>query len=652
MSAIFGVYNLNGKPVPPHSLAEMSDILSHRGTDSAGVWSNEAVGLGHRMLWTTPESLQEQVPKSIDGGDLTITADARIDNREELLNQLDYKFSKNVSDSEIILAAYEKWGKDCPAKLLGDFVFAIWDRRQKHLFCARDHFGVKPFYYYKSENCFAFASEIKALFSLAEVPRSMNEDSIADYLIGNYDDKAATFYQQILRLPPAHSLSVASESMCLQSYYSLDPNRELRLASNEDYAEGLREIFTEAVRCRMRSALPVGSKLSGGLDSSSIACVARNLLAARGSDLLPTFSLVYDRIKECDERQYINHVLAQGGFQPHFMAGDKHTPLNNLEAIARHTDRPAMGPGHSTLWELYKTIGEAGVRVIFDGHDGDSAVSYGYKYLDELAQAGRWLTLAVEARELAPIFSMSARKIVAAYVKQYRWRPFLRKHSGFKRIDNIGQRLSRRKPPQSFEKADFALRSVLINEDFAQRVNLTERYSASRRMSSDVSRTARQSQYLLVTSGGQSLALEELDAVAAAFGIETRYPFWDKRLIEYCLSLPGEQKCNRGWNRVVMRRAMANVLPSEVCWRREKTDFTANMTDGLINTEKKWLKHLLTDDIEIIHKFFDKRALHETYQKINSRGFNSGDTEGRRIMRMVWNVASLFSWLKQMPDLS
>ena len=165
MSGIIGIHYLDGRPVDRENLTKMVDILAHRGPDGADIWVDGCVGLGHRMLWTTPESLIEKLPLENQRGDLVITADARIDNRDELIAalQINNRPSDKVVDSELILAAYEKWGEDCPEHLLGDFAFAIWDERRELLFCARDHFGVKPFYYYFANNTFAFGSEIKAL---------------------------------------------------------------------------------------------------------------------------------------------------------------------------------------------------------------------------------------------------------------------------------------------------------------------------------------------------------------------------------------------------------------------------------------------------------------------------------------------------------
>src|SRR6267142_6895205 len=279
MSAILGIYYLDSRPVDRMDLDRMIETLAHRGSDGSGVWNDKSVGLGHRMLWTTPESLHERLPLAKDG--LTITADARIDNRDELINllRLPPRPSESISDSELILAAYELWGEHCPEKLLGDFAFAIWDSRKQLLFCARDHFGVKPFYYYSSDKVFTFATEIKALLRLPEVPRQLNETKIAAHLTSIDIDKEITLYRDILRLPPAHSIKVNREGIRVQSYWSLDPSRSQVMRSDEEYAEAFRELFTEAVRCRLRSAFPLGFMLSGGLDSSSVTCVARNLLA-------------------------------------------------------------------------------------------------------------------------------------------------------------------------------------------------------------------------------------------------------------------------------------------------------------------------------------------------------------------------------------
>ena len=400
MSAIAGIYYRDQHLVDHELLQRMVDNLAHHGPDGVGVWHDHEIGLGHCLLWTTPESVYERFPLRSQLGNLVLVSDARIDNRDELLstlNLIDHPAEK-ITDGQLLLSAYEKWGCNCPNQLLGDFSFAIWDENRRTLFCARDHFGVKPLYYYASDRIFAFASEIKALLCLPEVPRQLNEIRVAEHLILLDSDPKITFYRDIFRLPPACHLSVNAHSLKVYEYWSLESNRALSLGSNQEYANQFLDLFTEAVRCRLRSVSPVGAMLSGGLDSSSITCVARNLLAAEGSLPLHTFSAGFDIVSESDEQAFQSAVLAQGNVISHYLQGDSFGPLTNLEQVLWHQEE-ALTAGNLRLnWGLYQLARDHNVHVVLDGWDGDITVSHGYEYLRELARKGQWLTLASETR--------------------------------------------------------------------------------------------------------------------------------------------------------------------------------------------------------------------------------------------------------------
>jgi asparagine synthase (glutamine-hydrolysing) len=205
VSAIAGVYFLDGQPVGCADVDRMVAIQAHRGPDGSGVWSKGPVGVGHCLLWTTPESLREKFPRISRAGELVLTADARIDNRHALIAALNRgdRSPEELTDGPLILAAYERWGERSPERLLGDFAFVVWDGRTQSLLCVRDYFGIKPFYYYHHPGrTFSFASEIKALMCLPCVPRRLNEVRVADYLASRVEDKVVTFYQDIFRLPP------------------------------------------------------------------------------------------------------------------------------------------------------------------------------------------------------------------------------------------------------------------------------------------------------------------------------------------------------------------------------------------------------------------------------------------------------------------
>lgn len=624
MSAIAGMYCLDGRPVDRADLERMVASVAHRGPDGAGVWCNGSIGLGHRMLWTTPESLSEKLPFTNQTGDLAITADARIDNRDELMAALDIPLHDDITDSALIFSAYERWGEYCPEKLLGDFAFAIWDQRRQVLFCARDHFGVKPFYYYCSERAFVFASEIKALLCQPEVPRRLNETRVADYLVPMFEDKVITFYQDILRLPPAHTMTVSREGARSRQYWSLDPTREIRYSSDEEYAGAFREIFTEAVRCRLRSAYPVGSMLSGGLDSSSIVCVARRLLADDGSDQLHTFSAIFDDVPECDERHFINAVLAQGELKPHYVHADQLSPLVDLDRVLWHEDEAFYTPNLFMHWGLYGAAQEQGVRVLLDGLDGDTTVSHGITYLAELARAGRWLTLAANVKGLAQCLNRSPWRILLTRVIKplvpepirWAWR-VLR---------------GRNRPAWGV--------NTIIHPDYARRIGLADRVQALQRERSKPARTAKEDHWHGLTRGLIPFVLEVVDRAAATFSLESRYPFFDKRLAEFCLALPPEQKLCQGWTRVVMRHAMTDILPIEVQWRGGKANLSQNFIRGLLAPQGGLLEEIILRDARVIEAYVDLAALRRAYHRYMSRG-------GEDDALAVWKAATLGLWLRR-----
>ena len=642
MSAVVGVSNIDGKPVGRDDINRMLDCLVHRGSNGAGIWNDGPIGLGHRLLWTTPESLEEKQPLSNRSGDLIITADARIDNREELIAALDMTgMPGSITDSQLILVAYEKWGAMCLEHLLGDFAFAVWDKRTQALFCARDHFGVKPFYYhFLSGRFFVFASEIKALLCHPEVPRRLNELRVGEYLASMFDDKAITFYAGIVRLPPAHSLYVSRNGIQLRQYWSLDPSRELRLGSDDAYAEAFRELFTGAVRCRLRTAFPVGSMLSGGMDSSSVTCVARRFLAGDGDRRLLTFSAIFDEVTQCDERQFINAVLAQRNLEPHFIHGDQLSPLADLDQVLWHQDEAFYAPNLFLTWSLYGAAKKQGVRVLLDGFDGDTTVSHGEGYLNELAYAGRWFALAKEIRAFARVFNLSSRKLLWNYARHYRLDPLISKSRALTSMLRVWQALLesilQRSNPSESRHSWFAT----LNPRFAQCIGLEERRKALRGAGSNPPRTEREMHYRNLTWGVMPFTLEVLEKAAAAFGIEPRFPFWDKRLVEFCLALPPQQKVHGGWTRIVLRRALRDILPVEIQWRGSKSNLGPNFEHGLLAYERQRMEDVILGESGIIDKYVNIDFLRDAYHR-----FKSGEKENDALT--IWKAVSLALWLQR-----
>ena len=670
MSAIAGVYHLDERRVEQQNLARMLDILAHRGPDGADIWVDGSVGFGHRMLWTTPESLIEKLPLVNGTGDIAITSDSRIDNREELIAALELNncSSEQITDSELILAAYVKWDEKCPEHLLGDFVFVIWDKRKQTLFCARDHMGVKPFYYYHQPGkLFVFGSEIKALLCLQDVPRRLNEVKLGDYLASNFQDKVNTFYQDIFRLPPASCLTLNHKGLQIRSYWSLDPERELRLNSDEEYAEALEEIFAESVRCRLRSAFPVGSHLSGGLDSSSVTCMARKILQEQNRSL-HTFSNIFDKVIQCDERPYIESVLAQGGMIPHYVHGDELGPLSDLKRIFQYHDEVFFGPTHFLVWVANCATKHQDIRIVLDGFDGDTTISHGEGYFTELARKGQWAAFAKQADDIVQrvgggsplnILRSSGLTYLEELARKSNWLAFAKETRQISKYFDISQQQilvqHGLKPliPQSGRQALQVLRGNhkpmrkadwLFNPSFEHKIGLKKRIKALDESQFHIPVTEREHHWRYLTWGLVGYAMETLDKSYATFSIEARHPFMDKRLVEFCLSLPPQQKLNRGWTRLIMRRAMENILPEQVQWRQTKSKMTASFIYGILNLDRKFLDDVMQNHLEIIAAYVDINALRKGYEQVTSTS-NIGSYENS-ILIEIWKAVTLSFWLR------
>ncbi|MEL7417238.1 MAG: lasso peptide isopeptide bond-forming cyclase [Cyanobacteria bacterium J06555_3] len=632
MSGIMGVYYANRQPIDSSNLARMLDALSHRGREQASMWHEGSIGLAHCLLCTTPESQLEKLPYCDRTQGLSITADARIDNRQELIDwlKLEAPSPDCITDSQIILAAYQEWGQKCPQKLLGVFAFAIWDERQQQLFCARDFFGIKPFYYHHSERVFCFASEIKALLCVTEVPQQLNELRIAQYLISNLDDREITFYQDILRLPPAHSLTISARGKVTRRYGCLDSEYELKLGSPGEYAEAYQALFKQAVNRRLRSSGTVGSLLSGGLDSSSICCMARDLL--EGSDRkLHTFSGIFPGLPEADrqyadERFYLERVLESGSFISHQVRGDTLSPLYQQEQIFAHTDEPYMGPNYYLNWALYEQAHQQEVRVLLDGIDGDTTVSHGFEFFADFARRGRWLKVIREARQYTRrMRSHGVSSSAAGMIWKLAVLPQLPDFS------RIWQQLRGNDPWYD---------ASLIKPDFARRLNLPQRVRQLEK--SDVpNRTARQNHWQALNIGIHPYVLELADKGTSAMGIEPRYPFFDRQLVEFCLSVPVEYKFHNGWTRYLPRVGMKGILPKAIQSRISKADVGRNFKRKLIEEEHQTLTRLLADP-QRIAPYVDIPKLKASYQKCLSHQGSDDD------IFCLYTTVNLFLWLKRL----
>jgi asparagine synthase (glutamine-hydrolysing) len=558
MSGIAGIYNLDGGPVDRTLMQRMLDVIAHRGPDGAGYWVDGPVALGHRMLHTTPESLHEKQPLVDEKGQWVITADARIDNRDELIAtlSLNHKPKEQITDAELILKAYEKWGGACPEKLLGDFAFAIWDGREHRLLCARDPIGVKPFYYYFDRKKFLWASEPRQIFQDACIPREPNYPLIGLYLLNRFDEWEETLYRGIYRLPQAHAMVLEGGHLQKVQYWDLDPARTIRYRTDAEYAEHFLGLFQEAVRARLRSHGSVGAWLSGGLDSSSIVCVAQKLYqeGVIENQGFETFSIVFDELA-CDERPYIEAVVRKWNLTSNIFFYERNRASVDIDKVRCYPDvlydptlfmfRPAL---ESAEWK--------GMKVILSGVEGDDLLTGGFYHLADLLRRLRIRDLVTQIRgdfvtydkrPLDLLFNYTLRPLIPHPVKMV-LRGLLKPFRG----NGI--------PPW-------------INADFVKKFSLKDH--SRKRVSLKSSCTLQQEQiYRYLRSWwNTNVCLTSTDLFAARFSMEWRYPFFDRRLVEWVLGIPEEQRWWGDRPKTVLRNAMQDILPEAVQERKTKANF-------------------------------------------------------------------------------
>lgn len=552
MSGILGIYQWNGQPVDKAVLGRMADHLAHRGPDGRAMWIDGSVGFAHLMLHTTPESLLDSQPCADPSGLLRLTLDGRLDNREELKEAF---FAKGMTlragtDAELVLAAYECWEEEAPLHLLGDFAFAIWDGRRRRLFCARDQIGIKPFYYYRGEGFFLFSSELRPLLAHPRARREPNEGMLGEYLASQVTSQDETLFRDLFRLPPAHRLIVTPDSVRKARYWDADPLNELRYRSDAEYAEHFLSVFGEAVRCRLRSSTPVGSDLSGGLDSSSVVGMAQSLIR-RGAVLdkgFETFSLIFPGMA-CDESCYIDAVVRRWNLHanklpPEFVDADTIS-----EQIRHHLDFPDY-PNQTMSNPLAVLAREKRIVVVLTGIGGDDWMGTGFPPFADLLRLGSLLALIQELRkDPEGLGLMRNFKELLAVVLPNRVR---RAYTWAVRRDGV---------------------PLWIDMDFARRVDLADRLR-------DPSPTgpftsyAQQDIFLSLRSGEYALACELVDRSAARLGLESRHPFNDRRFIEFALSLPQSQRQRDGQIKFILRHAMRDLLPDLVRERSTKAEFS------------------------------------------------------------------------------
>lgn len=581
-------------------LRRMLQTIRHRGPDDTSSWVDVPVFLGHNRLSIIDTSARANQPMHFD--DLVIVHNGEVYNYLEIKETLlddGYRF-RTDSDTEVIVAAYKKWGAGCVSRFIGMWAFCIWSKTKRELFCSRDRFGIKPLYYIHSGERLYFGSEYKPLKLSPLFQDTLNQRQIwRGIQLGwiSYEDE--TYFESLRLLPEASNLFFRDGKLSIERYWDIDPSRRYH-GTPQDKKQRFSELFRDTVRLHMRSDVEVGAMLSGGLDSSSIVSAV-----ALDHPEMPfkTFTIYYEGAKQMDERPWVGEVArTYPNIKPIYYCPSDDEVRDGLEHLNDAFDAPILGSAAFSRYFVTKLAAEQGMKVLLEGEGADEYLAgYGNSFF-------RLIAGQLQRLELAAAF---------ASVQQRRGRRGL---------------------------AGFVLKSLLASVLTEQTIDAMtylyyypflplQRIIPFEARAIEASRLSQFLYHLLVRVTLPTF-LHSGDRISMLFSIECRVPFLDHRLVEFVFSLPDEDKIFRGQTKFILRESLRPILPPAIANRRDKQPFFGGEA-------AKWLRgplrHLLERDFDRLDMLNRKKV------KRLVQAFKNGDD---RKAGTVWRLAFLNYWMQ------
>jgi asparagine synthase (glutamine-hydrolysing) len=548
-----------------------------------------------------------------------IVADARVDYRGDLCRTL-LLDPAMVGDDALILAAYLRWGDGCLDHLLGDFAFAIWDPRDGRLFCARDHFGMRPFYYHHAPGArFVFASDARDIFRVPAVPYEIDEGRVADYLVPELEwiDYTSTFYRHVHRLPPGHKLTTRGDGIAVSEYWAPVPGPALTAMPDREWIDGFAEVLTRAVEERLHvPAGKAGCMLSGGMDSGSVAALAQELLEARGTGPLHTVSAARGAGEDCVETRRIHATVARLGATATILYPDGIAAHDG--ELAASIEEPFDGD-FLFMKAIFLAARDVGFQALLDGGGGDVVLNEG-SYVTRLVRRGRLIT-AIREMLAEPTFWGASPRAPELLNR-------LLKAAAPERIKRMTRARRRRTEARRFVGAS------LIGNDFARRVKIEERCERMYAMfPADWTADAALERIRKIRPN-VSAGRERYARLARFAGIEARDPFLDLNVVRFCAQVPGHLLLHHGWPKYILREAMAGRLPDEVRWGRGKPHVGWAFSQQFLRRELGRGNLSLDRMLPSLRGYVDGAALERSW--LSFQGGQDFEAVGRAYVLSLW----------------
>jgi asparagine synthase (glutamine-hydrolysing) len=627
MNSIFGRINTSKNQIDQKLFNESIDKLCVFSQAKKELITEDHWGLGQVIFYPFISSIDKNRESNPA---LTIVSDSKLYNKTEILNKLEIP-DKSFTDDFLILKAFEKWGKDCLKYLLGDFAFAIWDSEKEELFCARDHFGVKPFNYYSNDDSFVFSSDIPGILAQNDIAFSVDEQYIADSISIVKSEKIRTTYNEIRKLPPAHYLILKQNKIEITQYWELQPQKTIS-KNNTEIIEEFKSLLIESVKCRSTGGNSVGTELSGGIDSSSVTAIASQFIKSKTfSHVLPDHLL--DKIHPFkDEREYVNLLADYCEIsERHFVKSENKTLIEviseNVSAFNGITQQNfGVFSDH-----LYNSAMQENVSVLLSGFGGDEVVtSKSLGYLTELASKKQWEELKRDLKNQKLNTIQYLKALLKYYLK-----------SQIPLIAKIVASIKYGKP-WWFGKFE----NLAINEDFSEQLNIKERYFANYEKAKNLS--LQEKNIERITHPHASQRLEYCSLIARKYGIEYRYPLLDIRLLEFYLAMPTRLKARNGVGRYAIRKAIEGIVPEKIQQRNDKSGATIpSVFMRMINDKEEILEIIKrAKRNEAVKKYIDLEKYEQWFHKFCQRS----DIKQKHINPgAFYNYLKLILFIEQNP---
>lgn len=638
MSGIFGLWNLDGRPVEPELLAKMSATLAHRGPDGEGQWIDGPVGLGCQLMRVTPESLTETQPLVSPSGAVAVF-EGRLDNREELLGLLKgaWGAEPDSPDPALVLALYDKYGDRFPEYLNGDFALAVFDPKRQQLLLARDAIGLRTLYYHQSGNAWLFATEIKAILAHPQVTARPHDGVIAEFMTRSVfgPNQGETFFAGVFGVMPGHLFLVHPAGVVNREYWDFDATATLHLPSFQEYAEAFRHYFEQAVRRRLRSAYPVAVSLSGGVDSSAIFCLAQTLKGQSPQNFPPVLGLsfTFPEGSPADEKKYLKEIEQRYGVQIHEIPNDGRLRLTNrVHEEIWHAEGPLLE--WAAMHQLEEGVGRLNARTIVSGIGGDETL-FDYTYLIDLFHRLEWRRF----KEHLSGYHHWVDGVGPGYFRQCFLRELITHHIP-KDLYACLRRIRAQWFPAALSGWDLKWLSDRIREQGLRRILRKTPYPAknNRRFAT----ASAKSLYNNLKDQYTIIRLEWFQKMAAMHGQEYVLPYLDRDLFAFLMATPGEMISFNGVPKGILRYALRGILPEAIAQRRSKADFTDAGNEGMEQDYPRLAQQWRTGGLAARFGYINEGSLKEELaRQMQGLGQHTHDA-----MRNLLSLLGMELWLQ------